>query len=104
MHHAEDDNIKQIETLAANFEGKWIRANDPTKTYTIKGNLVVLRNETIKIAYHNCTELSLLLETSLTSSIRKQQSRRELPHHERRKDQEEYPQSYERNSQHHTTT
>ena len=37
-----------IETLATIFEGKWIRANDPTNTYTIKIDLVVHRNSNIK--------------------------------------------------------
>ena len=64
MHHTEDDNVEPIMTVAANFEGKWLRANDPTKMYTIKKDLVVLRDGSIKIIYHNGAELSLLTARS----------------------------------------
>ena len=62
MHHTEDDNVEPIMTVAANFKGKWLRANDPTTMYTIKTDLVVLRDEIIKIVYHNGAELSLLTQ------------------------------------------
>ena len=62
MHHTEDDNAEPTMTLAAKFEGKWLRANDPTLMYTIKKDLVMFRGETFKIVYHSGTEVSILTQ------------------------------------------
>ena len=62
MHHTEDDNAEPTMTVAAKFEGKWLRANDPTKIYTIKNDLFMFKGETFQIVYHSGVEVSILTQ------------------------------------------